>query len=134
MPDPDVLIDDSFFSMGACLGLDPDLFFPARGEDTSEAKAVCRECAVQGECLEWSIAHGEKFGIWGGASERERRKLRRSGLIPITKKCRTCGQPFAASNYRVQCCSDACRKDMRYRQQQEYDERERRARQYGGAA
>jgi WhiB family redox-sensing transcriptional regulator len=60
-----------------CLGVDPDLFFPERGASTREAKAVCRTCEVRVDCLEYALAHGEKFGIWGGLSERERRRIRR---------------------------------------------------------
>ena len=59
------------------LGVDPDLFFPERGASTREAKEVCKGCIVRGECLEYALANGEKFGIWGGLSERERRRLRR---------------------------------------------------------
>jgi len=64
-----------------CLGVDPDLFFPERGASTREAKAVCRSCEVRGECLEYALAHGEKFGIWGGLSERERRRVRRQRAL-----------------------------------------------------
>jgi len=60
-----------------CLGVDPDLFFPERGGSTREAKEVCRGCVVREECLEYAIEANEKFGIWGGLSERERRALRR---------------------------------------------------------
>ena len=60
-----------------CLGVDPDLFFPERGASTREAKEVCRGCVVRGECLEFALQNGEKFGIWGGLSERERRRIRR---------------------------------------------------------
>jgi len=64
-----------------CLGVDPDLFFPERGASTREAKAVCRGCEVRGDCLEYALAHGEKFGIWGGLSERERRRVRRQRAL-----------------------------------------------------
>lgn len=60
-----------------CLGVDPDLFFPERGGSTREAKEVCRGCVVRAECLEYALDNAEKFGIWGGMSERERRQLRR---------------------------------------------------------
>jgi WhiB family redox-sensing transcriptional regulator len=60
-----------------CRGLDPELFFPERGVHTDEAKAVCRRCDVQVECLTYAINLGEKHGIWGGMSERERRRIRR---------------------------------------------------------
>jgi WhiB family redox-sensing transcriptional regulator len=64
-----------------CLGVDPDLFFPERGASTREAKAVCRGCEVRAECLEYALDHGEKFGIWGGLSERERRRVRRQRAL-----------------------------------------------------
>jgi WhiB family redox-sensing transcriptional regulator len=60
-----------------CAGCDPDLFFPERGASTRQAKAVCTGCPVREECLEYALSNGEKFGIWGGKSERERRILRR---------------------------------------------------------
>ena len=64
-----------------CLGVDPDLFFPERGASTKEAKSVCHGCEVQPECLEYALRHGEKFGIWGGMSERERRRIRRQRAL-----------------------------------------------------
>src|SRR5271155_505473 len=60
-----------------CMGVDPDLFFPERGASTREAKEVCRGCVVREDCLEFALTNGEKFGIWGGLSERERRRIRR---------------------------------------------------------
>ena len=64
-----------------CMGVDPDLFFPERGASTREAKEVCRGCVVREDCLEYALANGEKFGIWGGLSERERRRLRRARAL-----------------------------------------------------
>jgi len=64
-----------------CLGVDPDLFFPERGASTREAKGVCAGCEVRLECLEYALGNGEKFGIWGGLSERERRRLRRQRAL-----------------------------------------------------
>jgi WhiB family redox-sensing transcriptional regulator len=64
-----------------CMGVDPDLFFPERGASTREAKEVCRGCVVREDCLEYALANGEKFGIWGGMSERERRRLRRARAL-----------------------------------------------------
>ena len=60
-----------------CKGQDANLFFPERGASTRKAKSICRACSVQEECLEYAIDHSEKFGIWGGLSERERRKIKR---------------------------------------------------------
>ncbi len=70
-------------SRANCLGVDPDLFFPERGSSTREAKEVCRGCVVREDCLDFAIANGEKFGIWGGMSERERRKVRRARILAV---------------------------------------------------
>ena len=59
-----------------CAQTDPEAFFPEKGGSTREAKKVCRACEVRAECLEYALAHDERFGIWGGMSERERRRLR----------------------------------------------------------
>lgn len=67
----------TFFDRGACAGLDPELFHPGRGESTGPAKTVCRSCGVRVDCLEWALANREVHGIWGGTSERERRRVRR---------------------------------------------------------
>lgn len=64
-----------------CRGLNPDLFYPERGVSTREPKEVCRSCPAREECLEYALENGEKFGIWGGMSERERRRLRRQRNI-----------------------------------------------------
>lgn len=64
-----------------CYGVDPDLFFPERGASTREAKGVCAGCEVRADCLEYALDNGEKFGIWGGLSERERRRLRRQRAL-----------------------------------------------------
>lgn len=60
-----------------CAQTDPEAFFPEKGGSTREAKKVCTGCEVRAECLEYALAHDERFGIWGGLSERERRKLKK---------------------------------------------------------
>ena len=75
------VFDRSWQDQANCLGVDPDLFFPERGASTREAKEVCRGCVVRLECLEYALANGEKFGIWGGMSERERRRIRRARAL-----------------------------------------------------
>lgn len=60
-----------------CAQTDPEAFFPEKGGSTREAKKVCRSCDVRTECLEYALEHDERFGIWGGLSERERRRLKR---------------------------------------------------------
>lgn len=59
----------------ACRGVDPDIFFPVSEEDADEAKAVCAVCSVREACLEYALAHRERDGVWGGATERERRRM-----------------------------------------------------------
>lgn len=61
-----------------CAQTDPEAFFPEKGGSTREAKAVCKVCAVREECLSYALKSDERFGIWGGLSERERRRIKRS--------------------------------------------------------
>ena len=60
-----------------CAQTDPEAFFPEKGGSTREAKRVCLTCDVRDECLEYALQHDERFGIWGGLSPNERRKVRR---------------------------------------------------------
>ncbi len=69
-----------------CLGANEDLFFPDRGASTRTAKQICSECQVRLECLEYAVTRGEKFGIWGGLSERERRKIRKQRAQEAMKR------------------------------------------------
>ena len=59
-----------------CGETDPEAFFPEKGGSTRDAKRVCASCDVRAECLEFALTNDERFGIWGGLSERERRRLR----------------------------------------------------------
>ncbi|MDQ1484195.1 MAG: WhiB family transcriptional regulator, redox-sensing transcriptional regulator [Actinomycetota bacterium] len=60
-----------------CAQTDPEAFFPEKGGSTRDAKKVCVGCDVRAECLEYALEHDERFGIWGGLSERERRKFKK---------------------------------------------------------
>lgn len=60
-----------------CAQTDPEAFFPEKGGSTRDAKKVCASCTVRAECLEYALSNDERFGIWGGLSERERRRLRK---------------------------------------------------------
>jgi WhiB family redox-sensing transcriptional regulator len=75
----DILLDGypEFFSYGLCAQTDPEAFFPEQGGSTREAKRVCGRCEVQPECLEYALDTRQRYGVWGGLSERERRKLLR---------------------------------------------------------
>ena len=60
-----------------CAETDPELFFPGRGEPTRDAKSICRRCDALAECLEFAVSFPEPLaGVWGGTSERERRRIR----------------------------------------------------------
>jgi WhiB family redox-sensing transcriptional regulator len=79
-PEPPPWIADA-----VCATTDPEAFYPEKGGSTREAKAICRSCTVQAECLDWALDRDERFGIWGGLSERERRRLKGH------HRCRDCG-------------------------------------------
>jgi WhiB family redox-sensing transcriptional regulator len=77
--------DYSWRNDAACRDTNPDLFFPVgtTGQalvQIENAKAVCRICVCQHECLEYALSTNQDSGIWGGTSEEERRKLRRAWL------------------------------------------------------
>ncbi len=70
---------DSWQHMGACYGQDPDMFFPTSEEEAAPALALCGRCPVRQTCLEWALKYGERYGVWGGTTEQQRRRLLRSG-------------------------------------------------------
>jgi WhiB family redox-sensing transcriptional regulator len=72
--------DDQWQERGLCAQTDPEAFFPEKGGSTREAKRICQGCEVRDRCLEYALANDERFGIWGGLSERERRRLKR-GIV-----------------------------------------------------
>jgi WhiB family redox-sensing transcriptional regulator len=72
MPDTE---DLSWQDRALCREVDPELFFPEKGASTKDAKAVCFACAARLSCLEYALARNERFGIYGGVSERARRKI-----------------------------------------------------------
>lgn len=76
----DLVEDDGNFSwqeQALCAQTDPESFFPEKGGGTRDAKKTCLACDVRPECLEYALENDERFGIWGGLSERERRKLKK---------------------------------------------------------
>lgn len=64
-----------------CKEVDPEIFFPEKGCSTREAKQICGLCPVRSECLEYALDTGQRYGIYGGLSERERRRLRNSPAV-----------------------------------------------------
>jgi WhiB family transcriptional regulator, redox-sensing transcriptional regulator len=72
--------EPSWQERALCAQTDPEAFFPEKGGSTREAKRICTTCEVRAECLEYALEHDERFGIWGGLSERERRRLKRRAV------------------------------------------------------
>ncbi|QCW49808.1 WhiB family transcriptional regulator [Nocardioides dongxiaopingii] len=76
-----LLLDDAdaagWQERALCAQTDPEAFFPEKGGSTREAKKVCQTCEVRTECLEAALENDERFGIWGGYSERERRRIKK---------------------------------------------------------
>lgn len=68
-------MQDLWERQAACRGLDPMIFYPVSEEDALEAKAVCGACSVQETCLEYALGERERDGVWGGATELERRRI-----------------------------------------------------------
>jgi len=65
----------SWRQRAACRGIDPNVFYPPSEEEAEEAKSICAGCPVREACLEYALANRERDGVWGGATERERRRL-----------------------------------------------------------
>lgn len=73
-------LEETWQERALCAQTDPEAFFPEKGGSTREAKRICSGCEVKPECLEYALHKDERFGIWGGLSERERRRLKR-GIV-----------------------------------------------------
>ena len=74
---------DGWGERGRCAETDAEAWFPEKGASTRSAKRVCLGgCEVREECLTYALLNGERFGVWGGLSERERRQIQRRGLTP----------------------------------------------------
>ena len=80
LPGADGTEEQDWQERALCAQTDPEAFFPEKGGSTREAKRVCLTCDVRNECLEYALQNDERFGIWGGLSERERRKLKKRAV------------------------------------------------------
>lgn len=67
--------DQGWAVQALCAQVDPEVWFPAKGSVNKAAKAVCAKCPVRAECLSYALATGQPFGVWGGLSAAERRRL-----------------------------------------------------------
>ena len=68
-----------------CAQTDPEVFFPEKGASSHEARRVCRGCDVSRECLEFALRTGQRFGVWGGVSERQRRSMKHKVYGPAVQ-------------------------------------------------
>ena len=68
-------MDDDWMSRAKCHQMDPALFFPSDGIGVQAAQRICASCTVRVPCLEFALANRISHGVWGGASERHRRRL-----------------------------------------------------------
>lgn len=89
------VIEEDWQERALCAQTDPEAFYPDKGGSVREAKRICQGCDVRAECLEYALAHDERFGIWGGMSERERRKLKkRAAATPADLSTTTPSEPL----------------------------------------
>lgn len=72
---------DEWMADGLCRQVDNEPWYPEKGGSTIEAKQVCLRCDVREQCLQYALDHQERFGIWGGLSERERRRLSHGEVV-----------------------------------------------------
>ena len=71
------LTNQTWRQLAACRGVEPDIFYPASDEEADAAKSVCGVCPVRQPCLEYALSSRERDGVWGGATEKERRRILR---------------------------------------------------------
>ena len=95
----------------ACAEVDPELWFPETGGSSREAKRICARCGVLAECLAYAMANDERYGVWGGHSERARRKLRTRQARPVDPRTERIRALVAAGRSNVEIaavlgCSD----------------------------
>ena len=108
---PDVPWD--WTALAACQFTDPEVFFPEKGGSVQAPKRVCQGCEVRAECLDYAVENGERWGIWGGLTERERRPLL-AARWPGTERCAAGCHPLAGDNLlpggKCLACSEGSRK------------------------
>lgn len=66
---------DHWQERSACYGLDPEVFFPTTEEEAALALSYCSVCSVKELCLAWAVQNGERYGVWGGTTEQQRRRI-----------------------------------------------------------
>jgi WhiB family transcriptional regulator, redox-sensing transcriptional regulator len=111
LPDDD---EPTWVDLALCAQTDPEIFFPEKGGSTREAKRVCRGCEVRAECLEYALENDERFGIWGGLSERERGQVKRLTSPPPVRdptKCKSGRHPKTPEGTGARGACLACKRE-----------------------
>lgn len=83
---PYVIDDLSWREEALCAQVDPEIFFPEKGQPTRDAKKICDTCGVREQCLQWAMATNQRHGVWGGLTARERSNLARSEDSHVTTR------------------------------------------------
>ena len=95
-PPPDADRAERWRDEALCAQVDPEIFFAEKGGTPAPARRVCAACPVQAECLAYAVADDSLHGIWGGLTERERRKVRQTGVMPVMPAIAVGPQPSLA--------------------------------------
>lgn len=124
----ELIIPPPWTEAAVCASADPEAWFPEKGQTNTAAKKVCGACTVREECLAWALEHSERFGVWGGMSERERRRMARGEPVadkvaPPGAPCPICSKP--TRNRAMKVHGGDCTLEWRRRQTHERQERMR---------
>ena len=110
--------NDTWRDAAACRDQDPEMFFPHETGSAQPAKTICAGCDVREQCLAWAIDHKQDYGVWGGRTVKERKRLLKNSGENTLHKCQECGAPFHADpRARPKYCPD-CRPAVHRRQKQ----------------
>ncbi|MGH9187196.1 MAG: WhiB family transcriptional regulator [Acidimicrobiales bacterium] len=77
-------MDTDWMRFGKCREYPPATFFPSDGVGVDKARKLCEDCPVKSPCLEYALAERIDHGVWGGTSERERRRILKRRKLPVT--------------------------------------------------
>jgi len=76
-------LDVHWMQKGRCRDISPSIFFPSDGVGVEVARGICADCPVKAPCLEYALENKIDHGVWGGASERERRRIARRRRLQV---------------------------------------------------
>jgi len=118
LPSPPIPYRPDWHDRAACKGMDPGIFFPPSGGDSTRAKRICADCPVKEPCRAWGMHEAD--GVWGGLSRSQRARMRRGGTRVLA--CRICDAEFVAAvkgGMRERYCSVQCKQEAGRRQSKE---------------